>query len=106
MADYAAQVSPRDRWAIAAYIRVLQFSQQASLQEVPPENRQELNGMAAAFAARRNHKNEHTDFTISAPLTRNLERVQQRSLIVGAVALLHLRDGAVFTPQQFFRSYP
>jgi hypothetical protein len=48
MADYAAQVSPRDRWAIAAYIRVLQFSQQASLQEVPPENRQELNGMAAA----------------------------------------------------------
>jgi hypothetical protein len=47
MADYAAQVAPRDRWAIAAYIRVLQFSQQASLQEVPPEHRQELNGTAA-----------------------------------------------------------
>ena len=47
MADYAAQVAPRDRWAIAAYIRVLQFSQQASLQDVPPEHRQELNGMAA-----------------------------------------------------------
>jgi hypothetical protein len=27
---------------------VLQFSQQASLQDVPPEHRQELNGMAAA----------------------------------------------------------
>ncbi len=48
MADYSAQVAPRDRWAIAAYIRVLQFSQQASLQDVPPEHRQELNGMAAA----------------------------------------------------------
>ncbi len=47
MADYSAQVAPRDRWAIAAYIRVLQFSQQASLQDVPPEHRQELNGMAA-----------------------------------------------------------
>lgn len=48
MADYAAQVAPRDRWAIAAYIRVLQFSQQASLQDVPPDHRQELNGTAAA----------------------------------------------------------
>jgi mono/diheme cytochrome c family protein len=48
MADYSAQVAPRDRWAIAAYIRVLQFSQQASLQDVPPEHRQELNGIAAA----------------------------------------------------------
>ena len=27
MPDYAAQVNPHDRWAIAAYIRVLQFSQ-------------------------------------------------------------------------------
>jgi mono/diheme cytochrome c family protein len=29
MPDYAAQVDPHDRWAIAAYIRVLQFSQHA-----------------------------------------------------------------------------
>jgi Cytochrome C oxidase, cbb3-type, subunit III len=29
MPDYAAQVEPRDRWAIAAYIRVLQLSQHA-----------------------------------------------------------------------------
>lgn len=48
MADYSAQVAPRDRWAIAAYIRVLQFSQQASLQDVPPEHRPELNGTAPA----------------------------------------------------------
>jgi Cytochrome C oxidase, cbb3-type, subunit III len=42
MMDYAAQVSPRDRWAIAAYIRVLQLSQHASLADVPPEIRQQL----------------------------------------------------------------
>jgi mono/diheme cytochrome c family protein len=29
MADYASQVPPRDRWAIIAYIRALQFSQRA-----------------------------------------------------------------------------
>ena len=32
MPDYAAQVKPADRWAIAAYIRALQLSQHASEQ--------------------------------------------------------------------------
>ncbi len=35
MPDYAAQVAPHDRWAIAAYIRVLQFSQHAPANSVP-----------------------------------------------------------------------
>ena len=35
MPDYSAQVSPRDRWAIAAYIRALQLSQNATTAEVP-----------------------------------------------------------------------
>jgi len=48
MADYSAQVAPRDRWAIASYIRALQFSQHASLQDVPPAHRQELNATAVA----------------------------------------------------------
>jgi mono/diheme cytochrome c family protein len=39
MPDYAAQVSPRDRWAIAAYIRALQLSQNATLADVPAEKR-------------------------------------------------------------------
>ena len=29
MPDYAAQIRPRDRWAIVAYIRALQLSQHA-----------------------------------------------------------------------------
>jgi mono/diheme cytochrome c family protein len=35
MYPYAARVAPRDRWAIAAYIRALQLSQHASVAAVP-----------------------------------------------------------------------
>ena len=42
MPDYAAQIEPRDRWAIVAYIRVLQLSQNASIDDVPPEARNQL----------------------------------------------------------------
>jgi cbb3-type cytochrome c oxidase subunit III len=35
MLDYSAQVSPRDRWAIVAYIRALQLSQNAARADVP-----------------------------------------------------------------------
>ena len=42
MPDYAAQVPPADRWAIVAYIKTLQYSQQASLKDVPPEGQAEL----------------------------------------------------------------
>ena len=35
MPDYAAQLSPADRWAVAAYIRALQLSQNATPADVP-----------------------------------------------------------------------
>jgi mono/diheme cytochrome c family protein len=35
MLDYSAQVSPHDRWCIAAYIRALQLSQNATAADVP-----------------------------------------------------------------------
>jgi hypothetical protein len=35
MPDYKAQVTPEDRWAIAAYIRALQLSQNATTADVP-----------------------------------------------------------------------
>jgi len=44
MYDYADRVSPQDRWAIIAYIRALQLSQHASLEDVPAEERQRLTG--------------------------------------------------------------
>jgi hypothetical protein len=42
MPSYAAQVPARDRWAIVAYIRALQLSQHASLDDVPPDARAQL----------------------------------------------------------------
>jgi hypothetical protein len=35
MPDYSAQITPVDRWAIAAYIRALQLSQKATHADVP-----------------------------------------------------------------------
>jgi mono/diheme cytochrome c family protein len=40
MPSYAEEVSPADRWAIAAYIRALQYSQNARLAEIPAGRRQ------------------------------------------------------------------
>lgn len=42
MQDYSAQVSAEDRWRIAAYIRALQLSQNATLADVPAAERQKL----------------------------------------------------------------
>jgi mono/diheme cytochrome c family protein len=42
MPDYAAQVKPADRWAIAAYIRVLQLSQNATDADVAQADRDKL----------------------------------------------------------------
>ncbi len=42
MQDYAAQIPVQDRWAITAYIRALQFSQNARLEDVPADRRSDL----------------------------------------------------------------
>ena len=47
MPDYAAQIPPADRWAIVSYIRALQLSQQASINDVPPEAPGQLSGGGA-----------------------------------------------------------
>jgi hypothetical protein len=44
MSSYASQVPPEDRWAIAAYIRALQFSQHAPVAELPALDRESLGG--------------------------------------------------------------
>jgi cbb3-type cytochrome c oxidase subunit III len=50
MASYAAQVPVEDRWAIVAYLRVLQYSQHAPLSDVPPDARRRLDADAGAPA--------------------------------------------------------
>jgi len=42
MPSYAPQVPVEDRWAIAAYIRVLQYSQNARLADLPPADRKRV----------------------------------------------------------------
>jgi mono/diheme cytochrome c family protein len=42
MPAYASQIADPDRWAIAAYIRALQLSQHATLDDVPPDQRAQL----------------------------------------------------------------
>jgi mono/diheme cytochrome c family protein len=42
MPNYAQQIPPADRWAIVSYIRALQLSQQASINDVPPDARGQL----------------------------------------------------------------
>jgi mono/diheme cytochrome c family protein len=42
MYAYNDRIAPRDRWAVAAYIRALQLSQNATENDVPPEERQNI----------------------------------------------------------------
>jgi mono/diheme cytochrome c family protein len=51
MQDYAAQVTVPDRWAIAAYIRVLQLSRSATVNDVPADRRGDLDRPAEPPAA-------------------------------------------------------
>ncbi len=42
MYSYASRIPPRDRWAISAYIRALQLSQYAKVDDLPQQDRDEL----------------------------------------------------------------
>lgn len=44
MPPYASQVPPQDRWAIVAYLRALQLSQHARLDDLPEPIRQRFQG--------------------------------------------------------------
>ncbi len=50
MLGYSAQIPPRDRWAIIAYIRALQLSRNARIADLPAELREKLNQSEAPAA--------------------------------------------------------
>lgn len=53
MLSYSAQIPPRDRWAIVAYMRALQLSRNAKMSDLPPDVREKvLHPPAAAKGAR------------------------------------------------------
>jgi hypothetical protein len=44
MPGYRVQITAQDRWAIIAYIKTLQLSQNARLDDVPATQRDQLTG--------------------------------------------------------------
>jgi mono/diheme cytochrome c family protein len=50
MPDYAAQVEARDRWAIIAYVRALQLSQNVPVSQLPREELGRLESLPATVA--------------------------------------------------------
>ena len=48
MPDYAAQIPVRDRWLIVAYVRTLQFSQHALVNDLPADQRAAIDAGAEA----------------------------------------------------------
>ena len=44
MYSYASRIEPTDRWAITAYIRALQLSQNARIEDVPEDQRGQIQG--------------------------------------------------------------
>jgi hypothetical protein len=57
MPSYASRVTPDDRWRIIAYIRVLQFSQTATINDVPPEERSKLMARQTVASPTSSHPN-------------------------------------------------
>jgi len=47
MLNYAAQVQPRDRWAIIAYIRALEYAENANINDLPAEARARIPATSA-----------------------------------------------------------
>ena len=51
MPSYASRIVPADRWAIVGYIRALQLSENARIEDVPEKERQPLTQQTAVGAA-------------------------------------------------------
>jgi mono/diheme cytochrome c family protein len=52
MLSYSAQIPPKDRWAIIAYIRALQLSRNAPASELPSDLRDKLNNLNSGGATK------------------------------------------------------
>ncbi|HVZ89231.1 MAG TPA: cytochrome c [Polyangia bacterium] len=51
MASYAAELTVEERWAVIAYVRALQLSQNTSVDSLPPDIRQQLESQPVGAAA-------------------------------------------------------
>jgi mono/diheme cytochrome c family protein len=67
MQGYAEQIPVRDRWLIVAYVRTLQLSQHASLDDVPADHRGALDAAEPAAAAAATAKPTSAEATAGKP---------------------------------------
>ncbi len=102
MPSYAPQIPPGDRWAIIAYIRALQVSNQnvqaTGLSRSRRRQRRQLPQRRPQAEGINKMNGAYT-----APA--QVGSYQKRALIVGVVFLLLLALGAVLNRPQFFHSY-
>jgi mono/diheme cytochrome c family protein len=75
MPDYAAQVQANDRWAIAAYVKTLQFAGDAPVAELPPDI---VGRMQAAPAGQGNAAAPGTNLPPPGPRIPAAERPTQK----------------------------
>ena len=101
MPSYRAQVPVEDRWAIIAYIRALQLSQNAQ-----PRRRAGGGARRAAIDRRRSalDGDDGSSFGPRAPRP-SAPQAGPRALLVGLVAIAICGLWAIFDPQQALRSY-
>ena len=78
MPDYAAQIPVRDRWLIVAYVRTLQFSQHASVNELPPDQRAAIDAAAAAAPGAARHSQASGETLVATRNFRNLSAPKAR----------------------------
>ena len=87
-----SQIKAADRWAIVAYIRALQLSEHATLDDVPPRR-------ARTRSADASHANGRRSDSRAGAAT------SARLLLAGGAGLLVSLVGWFLNPTQFFQSY-
>lgn len=87
MFSYADRVTPPDRWAIVAYIRALQLSQNAQVKGLPAEMQQRLAESSPSPAGGRGDRGEGGSKSAGLgdfPHPRPLSRLRERGEVPGA----------------------
>ncbi len=102
MPDYAAQVAPADRWAIAAYIRTLQYSAVRAGRGRPGRAAAAARGERRACRPRRRTTDERAG---TAVRRRRSAGSSARPSVAAGVFLLATALGLVLDREQFLRSW-
>ena len=104
MPDYKAQIAPRDRWAIVAYLRALQLSQHARGVRHRGRRSDEASPPARRWRARAREALRMETHAVNTDVPA-LARLQQWALVVGFWGLVAGGSAWSFPPDQFFRSW-